>query len=491
MRTHRRNSVGLFVVVLAPLAQLLTYAIPSIARDAVPVTVTIDAGDKGPSISPTFSGLSFETALILAGGDKGERYFSPHNEALVAMFKTLNVRSLRIGGNTADRATVPMPSEADIDSLFRFARAADVKVIYTLRLKEHADPAVAAGVAKFIWDRYRDNVLCFAIGNEPTMYLPDAETYCEQLRLYMEAIDSPGVAPGATFAGPAATPNKTAWCRTVAERLGGPQSRLKLITQHSYPGGDAKKIVDPAAGRAAMLSEKWIANYQKFHDDFVPVVKRQQLSYRLEECNSFYSGGRDEASNTFAAALWTLDFMYWWAAHGCDGVNLHTVDKIDPAVAERKPGHYTPLSRTAAGYRAHPVAYGMKAFSLGSGGGHGTFLAANVTAEAKINLAAYAVKDDADAERTIYLTLINKTMDAGARDAKVTVKLDRKPTTVQTMSLLPPNADPSAKDGPTLGGGAIDEKGAFNGKWSDALPSDSPTFDVPAASALVVKIAGR
>jgi hypothetical protein len=484
MRSDRRYVVALFVVALLPLVNLSAIAI-ALARDATPVTVTLDLNDKGPAIPPAFSGLSYETALLLAG-EKGERYFRPDNAALVAMFKTLNVRSLRIGGNTADRATVPMPSEADIDSLFQFARAADVKVVYTLRLKENPEPAVAAGVAKYIWDRYRDNVLCFAIGNEPTMYLPDAETYCEQLRTYMAAIDAPGVALGATFAGPAATPNKTAWCRTVAERLGGDGSRLKLITQHSYPGGDAKKVADPRAGRAAMLSEKWVANYQRFYDGFVPVVKRQKLGYRLEECNSFYSGGREEVSNSFAAALWTLDFMYWWAAHGCDGVNLHTVDKPNPT-AERKPGHYTPISSTADGYRAHPVAYGIKAFGLG--GSRGTFVTAKVKADDALNLTAYAVKGEDDHHgAAIYLTLINKTIDANARDATVTVRLDAAPTGVRAMSLLAPGADPSAKDGATLGGGIIDERGRFTGKWSDRPSATDPlTFAVPAASALVVR----
>jgi hypothetical protein len=488
MRTQRRYPVGLFVAIFL-FVNLFGRGL--LARDATPVTVTLDLNSKGPTIPPAFSGLSFETALMLAN-DKGDRYFRPDNAPLVAMFKTLNVRSLRIGGNTADRATVPLPSEADIDNLFQFARAADVKVIYTLRLRENPDPTIAAGVAKYIWERYRENLQCFAIGNEPTMYLPDAETYCEQLRKYMAAIAAPGVAPGATFCGPAATPGKASWCRTVAERLGGDDSRLRLITQHSYPGGDAKKVTDPAAGRAAMLSEKWVANYQKFYDGFVPVVKRQKLGYRLEECNSFYSGGREEVSDSFAAALWTLDFMYWWAAHDCDGVNLHTVDKTDPAAAAHKPGHYTPISRTAGGYRAHPVAYGMKAFGLA--GTRGSFVAAKLKSEDAINLIAYAVKDaDDNGGGAVYLTLINKSLDAKARDATVTVDLGLTPAGVQTMSLLAPNADPSVKDGATLGRGMIDEAGGFTGKWSDRGPNatDPLTFDVPAASALIVKITAR
>jgi len=59
----------------------------------------------------------------------GAYFFSPANKPLVKMFQTLGIQSLRVGGNTAERATVKIPDKADIDSLFGFARAAGVKVI--------------------------------------------------------------------------------------------------------------------------------------------------------------------------------------------------------------------------------------------------------------------------------------------------------------------------------------------------------------------------
>ena len=48
------------------------------------------------------------------------------------------------------------------------------------------------------------------------------------------------------------------------------------------------------------------------------------------------------ASNAFASALWALDYLHWWAAHGAAGVNFHNkqwlyTDTIvpDPAAAGR------------------------------------------------------------------------------------------------------------------------------------------------------------
>ena len=44
---------------------LLTLFVSTIARAGTPVTITIDASNSGATTSPTFAGLSFETALML------------------------------------------------------------------------------------------------------------------------------------------------------------------------------------------------------------------------------------------------------------------------------------------------------------------------------------------------------------------------------------------------------------------------------------------
>jgi hypothetical protein len=86
------------------------------------------------------------------------------------MFRTLGIKSLRVGGNTADRDAVAIPGKADIDSLFAFASAAGVKVIYTLRLNR-ADPQADADVAKYVRDHYKPALTGFALGNEPEKIL--------------------------------------------------------------------------------------------------------------------------------------------------------------------------------------------------------------------------------------------------------------------------------------------------------------------------------
>src|ERR1700743_247207 len=105
------------------------------ARAESVVNVEILPQNSGPRINENFVGLSFEMRDVLADTN-GNHFFSPDNKRLIATFKTLGIKSLRVGGNTADRATIPMPTMADVDSLFAFAKKAGVKMIYTLRLNQ-------------------------------------------------------------------------------------------------------------------------------------------------------------------------------------------------------------------------------------------------------------------------------------------------------------------------------------------------------------------
>ena len=103
----------------------------------------------------------------------GAHFFSPTNTALVTLFRNLGLRHLRVGGTSVESPPkTPIPGVNDIDSLFAFAQAAGVsKVIYSFRLLEtNAEQHVAATnavLARYIWDHYRPQLDCFAVGNEP------------------------------------------------------------------------------------------------------------------------------------------------------------------------------------------------------------------------------------------------------------------------------------------------------------------------------------
>ena len=211
-----------------------------------PVSLSLDPAKAGSAIPDDFAGLSFEMQLVLPDS-AGRHFFRPDNTRLIATFRSLGIRSLRVGGNTTDNPAVRVPEPADLDSLFAFARAAGVKVIFTLRLRQ-GDPTAAASVAKYLMDHYADDVVCFAIGNEPNIYDKTYPAYVADLKKYIAAVTAPGVAPAAVFCGPSTTPNHAEWARDLANDFGAAGS-LRLITQHEYPGNSGSKVTDQAAAR--------------------------------------------------------------------------------------------------------------------------------------------------------------------------------------------------------------------------------------------------
>ena len=293
------------------------------------VTVKLDSPPNAVAIADDFVGLSFEMQNVLPDTN-GNHFFSPFNQRLIATFKQLGIKSLRVGGNTADRPSIPIPSKADVDSLFAFAKAADVRVIYTLRLN-HGDPAVAADMANYISRHFAGQLDSFAIGNEPNVFSTNFDVYLTEWKRYAAEITAPSNSPGAKFCGPSVSPGHEKWSAQFAQDL-GTSGLLKYISQHDYAGGDARKVTNPEAARDRILSPAMEAHYAKFAANFIPAVISNGLACRFEEANSFYDGGAADVSDTFASALWALNYQWWWAMHGISGINFHTGDKVPRAM---------------------------------------------------------------------------------------------------------------------------------------------------------------
>ncbi len=473
------------ITALAGLLLLLTLCGGSatIALADSPITVVLDPKNAGALVPEGFSGLSYEMALVLPSGN-GKYYFSPGNQPLIRMFQTLGIKTLRVGGNTADRPTVKVPEPADIDSLFAFATRAGVKVIFTLRLRD-SSPEDAAKVAKYVMDHYKSDVVCFAVGNEPNVFAKQYDIYRERLEKYMAAINA--VAPDARFCGPSTTPGKAAWARDLAKDL-GPSGKLALITQHDYPGASALKVTNVVAGRDKMLSTDWINYYEKFYNSFVPAAISNRVSYRLEEANSYFNGGLKGGSDTFTSALWGLDYLHWWAAHGANGINFHTGDSVASGETNRS-CWYASFVSSPEGYNVRPIAYGTKTFDLGS---HGRIVPAQMESNPdNLNLTAYAVLAQ---DKTLLVTLINKEHGAGAREANVSIMPGQAYGGGEEIFLSAPQGDVAATTGITLGGASIKDDGSWNGSWTKlGGPAEGEQFNVkvPVASAVVIKLRGK
>jgi hypothetical protein len=462
------------------------------------VSIGLDSRHPGAAIPPGFAGLSFEVALVLPGPN-GVHYFRPDNLPLITLFHTLGIEHLRIGGNTSDRDARQLPSEADLDSLFPFSKAAGVKVIYCLRL-HNGNPQEAASVVKYVMDHYAPQVDCFSIGQEPSAYpvekvdtRPPAERmgaaaekyryedYRADWKRFAAAIIA--AAPDVKFCGPGVHNNGT-WARRFMADFAR-SNHVALITEHLYPGGAGGKVPSPEFGRARMLSNDFVRAYQKLYDGFVPMASSNALPYRLEEVNNYFNGGATNVSNTFASALWGLDFMCWWAAHGAAGLDFHTGDRV-AAGSRMTQSRYTAFFTATNGFVVRPLGYGIKAFALG---GRGRLLPLTFPAQSGFNLSAYG---GLAPDNTVCVTLINKEHGPAARAANVTLDPGPGYARGQALYLTAPDGDVAAQTGVTLGGAAIKQDGTWEGTWTPLAPSPAGVFTVkvPASSAAIIRLGG-
>jgi hypothetical protein len=433
------------------------------------VTVSLNPSKPGATVPLDFSGLSYEEADLLPNSSGGH-YFINTNQPLLNMFSTLGIKSLRIGGNTADSGT--QPSNTDIDDLFGFAKAANVKVLYTLRLKTF-DAAAANATATYIMDHYSSDLTCLAIGNEPDVYLSSYSTYKSEAQTYINTISASN--PTAKFCGPSVTGGGGTWAASFANDFAS-TGKIALVTHHNYFGGNGHNT-SGATARNTLLSAALLNNYASNAAIYVPTVQSNGLSFRLEETNSFYGGGAPSASNTFAEALWDLDYLYWWTNEGAEGLNFHTGDSVSGGTA-----YYSFFTTTAGGYTVHPGAYGPLAFSLG---GHGRIVPVTLSNPSGVDLTAYGVLGT---DNSLWVTIINKTHETGSITADLTINLGGNYSKGNMWLMQAPNNDDSQTTGIKLGGGEVGVDGIWSGTSEPVSVSGSTaTLTLSPASAAVIQ----
>lgn len=451
-----------------------------------PIDLTIGTETSGATIPDDFVGLSFGMKALLPK-EGGTHFFSATNTSLITLFQNVGITHLRVGGTTVESpVTTPIPGETDIDNLFAFVRAARVKkVIYSLRLLE-PDPAMHyaetnAVLAKYIWSHYRSNLDCFALGNEPDLRrvynqdwaITNFTTYIGRWEKFASAISN--AVPEAKFAGPDASSGNVHWTIDFADAEKN-SGLISAVVEHFYVGG-AGRGLSPAEGIETMLSPDWIKANQTIYDKVTAVVLSNGLPFRFTEANDHYTGGVPGGSDTFAGALWALDFLHWWAAHDAKGVDFHNTQwAVNGALTLDAQGRVT----------INPKAYGLAVFNLG---GHGRVQPISISNPDGVNLTAYAVRDGGN----LFVTIINKDHGAGARGAEVTIRADGMSGRAEAMFLTAPGGDAAAKTDVMLGGKLITNDGPWRGKWVRVKSAKAGEWrvGVEKTSAVVVRIGGR
>ena len=437
------------------------------------VRIRIDDATVLAKIADDFMGFGYETSAVAQPG-----YFSGKNARLINLYKNLGPHGLiRIGGNVSDHTRfvadgspaaktereVTIINQSKLNDLGDFARETGWRVMWGLNLgtgtkDEAAEEAVAVDRA------LGASLQSFEIGNEVDLlkkYAKDYDAYHAAYAEYKAAIRKR--LPGAAFSGPDSAASVAFVERFVTAESGD----MKLATHHYYRTG----AHDPKATIETLLARD--GGFDHRLDQLRTLCAGHHVEYRINETNSFFGGGKEGVSDTFASALWCLDYMLDLAAHGCAGVNMETDINQHGFIS-----HYSPIVHDAAGVcSARPEYYGMLAFAMA---GHGQMLKTTIDAGG-INVVAYAIRD---AHGAISLVAINKDL---ARDATIEFSAPAGFNKAEVYRLRAASAN--ATTDVTFGGSSVAE----DGTWHPAAPELSQLapggarFLIPRGSASVVR----
>ncbi|HXW59871.1 MAG TPA: hypothetical protein VEJ23_10385 [Solirubrobacteraceae bacterium] len=313
---------------VAPVSGGAAQPAPPPAPPPTPVSVAIDTLQPRTPVPYGFLGLSFEMSALgeLAGdGARGD---------LVNLLRSLGPGVLRLGGVSADTqaawtdAATPLPSWAsvavtdrELRELATLAARSGWRVLFTLGLA-HFEPIPAAREAAAAKAALGKWLAAFEIGNEPDAYVENglrtepwtfAQYYPEALA-YRQAIAHH--APGVALAGPDVSGSH------AFPRWGPPESAdltPGLLTGHHYPLGCHKL---PAPSIEGLLSPETRYKEQLSLGRYMTVAVSRRTPFRMTEANTVSCGGTAGISNTFASALWAVDYTARAMTTGLAGLNF-------------------------------------------------------------------------------------------------------------------------------------------------------------------------
>lgn len=429
-------------------------------------------------ISPDFIGFGYETSAVAQSN-----YFSADNTTLVRLYRNLSPHGLiRIGGNISDHTrydpsgvatvqtetNVTVINRRNLQDLAGFARATGWRVMWGLNLGTGSREA-AVQEAQAVAGILGDHLQSFQIGNEVdirgryTLKYHDFNSYYSNYLAYKESIRA--ALPSANFSGPDVA-NNLGWLLTFATN----EARdIQLLTHHYYrtgaktPGATVENLLKTDDGWQGKLSQ------------LQSISRSSGVPFRINEINSFYGGGKAGVSDTFASALWVMDYMFQIATLGGDGVNMETdINQLGFI------SHYSPVVHDADGTcHARPEYYGMLAFALA---GKGDLLKLALEKKDEINFSAYATRDD---RGSLWVTMVNKDL---SRDATATIALPPNYRRSEVFRLEAPAI--TSTNQVSLAGAEV----SSDGKWAAGPPQKIPTsagaakISVPHASAVFLRL---
>lgn len=440
------------------------------------IQIQVDPNTVLSPISDNFIGFGYETSALAREG-----FFSAKNTHMVQLYRTLSLNGLvRIGGIIGDhthyetegktvandQTATTVINRAVLVDLGGFLRATGWKAMWTLNLGTGSkEEAVEEALA--VQSALGDRLQSFEIGNEVD-HLKRFKNYEEYHAAYLDyKVAIRAVLPQAVFSGPDTTGGHIEWMTQFAETE---SKDMKLLITHYYrgsaksPKSTVEFLLTPAPDAALDAKLKTLQE----------ICRGKPIAFRINEVNSLVGGGKKDVSDTFASALWCLDFMFRVATYGGAGVNMETDVNQHAFIS-----HYSPIFRNEDGsLTARPEYYGMLAFSLA---GKGDIIKLT-RSESPVNLTAYATKDTGS---SIWATLVNKDL---MQSAKIDLTVPDGYSVVEGYRLAAPT--PQSTENVTLAETAVSSSGSWAPKTKEKIPvsGKKATLTVPPFSALLVNV---
>jgi hypothetical protein len=427
-------------------------------------TVKVGLSSAGIGLLPEgYLGLSVESGRAVNSGQLEDAGNLPQ------LLDDLGPGVLRFGGISVDEAYQGATTSA-LDGLGRLVRATDWQVIYTENLGQFATEKITAdarAVAAALGS-YLETIAC---GNEPDGYVKNSlrspgyseADYLTQAQACIRAVRAGD--PGARVSGPDVF--KIGWLPRYASAEKG---TISLLAYHYYPLSDCGPVQGTAVN---LLSRATAQNEAARISAATAAAAIAGVPLRITETNSASCGGIPGVSNTYAAALWAVDYLLIGAEQGASGMNFHGSLTPDcPA--------YTPLCLGhGRRYVAEPVFYGLLFTHL-----LGTGELLPVSASSDRDVAAHAVKAGNGTVRVAVENLSDARMAVSLRAGQVT-------GTASAIYLTGPSL--SATSGVRIQGAAVRTDGSFTPGPASQVTCDHGTCPLTLApySAVIITLPGE
>ena len=462
-----------------------------------PIRLTVETNAPGRTIPSGFVGLSTEYWAIPSYAGHDPAALNPVFEQLIRNLAPGARPVLRLGGDSTDWTWWPVHgirkppgikytlTRQWMQITKALATATNARLLLGINLEAN-NRRLAGTEARALADQLgRKSIAALEIGNEPELYGSfgwyqtksghevlgrprsyDPQAFTADFSAFAHSM------PDVALAGPST--GSPAYLAYLGRFL-TTEHRVGVATVHAYPLKRCKKTTHVTA--AQLLSNASSTGLARVVAPLAATAHRHHVPLRIDEINAISCGGVRGVSDTYAAALWSLDAMFALASAGVDGVNVHTPPRsINQMITFRDDD---------GAWSAHvaPVYYGLLAFAEATPPGSRLVRVTGVTTP---GLSTWATLGK---DGTLRVVLINKSARSARR---AELRAPARASTGIVQLLRAPGL--AARNGVTLGGqsfAAATTTGTLSGtSTATAIRSSGQWFsvDLPPASAALLTI---